>query len=185
MSRYSKDVTIGALGWIVGLVGIGYAVGTHTKLAKISERLDKSIDDLADNTEIDIPEELINKAIEKAVAIEAKKAVTAAANDALNSIKRDIHNSVSETINCEYEHIKESVLKEVTVAASKIDVNRVRRDVEAAAKKAALEKFDSNMDDILEQFNENLSNLSKIYNSMAGIATKNIDSGKEFVFKVG
>ena len=41
---------------LAGLVGIGYAIGTHTKLAKVSERLDRSIDEIADNMEFDIPE---------------------------------------------------------------------------------------------------------------------------------
>ena len=46
----------GVFGCAVGILGIGYAIGTNSKLSKISERLDLAIDDIADNTEIDIPE---------------------------------------------------------------------------------------------------------------------------------
>lgn len=39
---------------IVGLVGIGYAIGTHTRLAKVSDRLDKSVGELANGVDVDI-----------------------------------------------------------------------------------------------------------------------------------
>ena len=70
--RNSNDIFCILFG-IAGLVGIGYAVGTHTKLSKVSERLEKGIDDIANDMEFDIPEELVNIAINKAVQTEAKK----------------------------------------------------------------------------------------------------------------
>ena len=169
---------------IAGLVGIGYAIGTHTKLAKVSERLDKSINELAYGMEIDIPEEMVNKAIEKAVAEETERAVARATDVAIDSLKLDIRTKVMEAINEEYDQIKESVLKEITDKASKIDANRVRRDVEAAAKKAALEKFDDNLDDILEKFNDNLTSTSKIYSSIRDAISGSANQGKEFVFHI-
>lgn len=73
MSKH--DNFVGLLGVAFGLVGIGYAMGTHSKMAKISEKLDRSIDDLAGSTPIDIPSGMIERAVEKAVAAEAKQAV--------------------------------------------------------------------------------------------------------------
>lgn len=167
-----------------GLVGVGYGLCAHTKLAKVSGRLDKSIDDLADNTEIDIPEELVNKAVEKAVQAEAKRAVERATNETISAMKKDIHAEVQKEVNKEYDSIKDSVLKEITVSASKIDVTKVRRDVEEAAKEAALDKFDDNLDDILEKFNENLDNTSRIYSSIRETLSKGSNSGKEFVVRL-
>ena len=182
MSR-SNDI-IGVILGIAGLVGVGYAIGAHTKLAKVSDRLDKSIDEIADNMEFDIPEELINKALEKAVKVEATMAVDKATNEAISEIKRDIRSEVQHVINTEYDNLKETVLKEITSSASKIDVSRVRRDVEEAAEKAALEKFDDNLDDILDKFNNNLSNTAKIYSSIRNAIAKDSDSGKEFVVRL-
>lgn len=169
---------------IAGLVGVGYAIGTHTKLAKVSARLDKSIDEIADGTEIDIPEELVNKAVEKAVQTESRKAVERAANEAVTTIKRDIHAQIQKEIDAEYERIKETVLKEITASASKIDVSRVRREVEKAAKEAALKKFDDNLDDILEKFNDSLDNTTKIYSSIREAITRGSNSNKEFVVRL-
>lgn len=177
------DMFIGAAGWIVGLVGVGYAIGTRSKMAKISDTLNCSINDLANRTEIDIPEEMINRAVERAVAVEAKRAVVKATDEAIKEVKKDIHKQVSDAVESEYTDIKESVLKELTYEAAKIDAKRVRADVEKAAKEQALEKFDDNLDDILEKFNDDLENVSKIYKSIAGAMNKNNE--KEMVFRIG
>ena len=177
------DMFIGAAGWIVGLVGVGYAIGTRSKMAKISDTLNCSIEELANRTEIDIPEEMIHRAVERTVAVEAKRAVVKATDDALKDVKKDIHKQVSDAVEFEYSNIKESVLKEITYEAAKIDAKRVRADVEKAAKEQALEKFDDNLDDILEKFNGDLENVSRIYKSIAGAMNKNNE--KEMVFRIG
>ena len=178
------SVIIGVVGAIVGLTGIGYAVGTHSKLSRVSEKLDQAIDDLADRTEIDISESIINQAVKEAVANAADKAVKKATDDATKELKHDIHHRVSEAIKDEYDTLNKDVLKRITEESSKIDVNRVRRTIEDAAKKAALEKFDDNLDDILERFNENLNNTSKIYTSISQALTKSPNSGKEYVIRL-
>lgn len=169
---------------IAGLVGIGYAIGTHTKMAKISERLDRSINDLADNVEFDIPEKLVDKAIEEAAKNEARRAVEIATRETVEQVKNDIHTKVQREVDKEYDNIKESVLKEITVSASKIDASKVRKDVEEAAKKTALDKFDDNLDDILEKFNKDLENTSKIYGSIREALTKDSSSSKGFVVRL-
>ena len=180
----NKNNIIDILFGIAGLFGIGYAIGTHTKMAKIAERLDRSIDDLAAGTEIDISETLINKAVEKAAKDEAKRAVETATKEAIEQVKKDIHAKIQQEVEKEYDSIKDSVLKEITVSASKIDTNRVRRDVEEAAKKAALDKFDDNLDDILEKFNKDLDNTSKIYGSIREALSKDTNSSKGFVVRL-
>lgn len=161
------DNMVGLFGAGLGLLGIGYALGTHSKMAKISDKLDISIEDLASKTPVDIPEHMIERATEKAVALEVKNAVGKATDVVLKEVKRDIHKQVSDAIESEYSDIKESVLDEVTNEVAKIDVKRVRADVEKAAKEAVLEKLDDNMEDILENFNDQLKNTSRIYNSIA------------------
>lgn len=176
---------------VAGLVGIGYAIATHTKLAKISERLNHSIDSLTDDMEIDISEELIEKAVEKAVNAAAKNAVSIATNNAMVEIKRDIHSKVSAAVEREYGTIKDKVLSEATVSASKINVERVRREVEAAAKKAALDKFDVNLEGILEKFNGDLDNTVKIYSAIKNIVNPTTitpsatTNPREYVIRVG
>lgn len=176
--------TVNILIGLAGLVGIGYAIGTHTKLAKVGDRLDRGIDELAKDMEFDIPKELVNKAIDKAVEAEAERAVAKATNEAISSLKRDIHTQVQDALNTEYDNLKDSVLKEITEKAAKIDVSRVRRDVEKAAKEAAIKKFDDNLDDILEKFNTDLDNTGRIYSSIREAMTRSANSDKQFVVRL-
>lgn len=169
---FKFDNVVGVVGAAVGLIGVGYALATRSKMAKISENLERSIDDLASRTPVDIPASMIERATEKAVAAEVKLAVSKATDAAMTEIKRDVHKQVSDAVESEYSTLKETVLKELTEEASKIDLKRVRYDVEASAKKMALEKFDDNLDDILKDFNDNLENTSKIYKSIANTLSK-------------
>lgn len=59
---------------ILGLVGVGYAIGVHSKMKVMCDRLDTSIDNLANNTEIDIPAKVIDQAVQKAVERESYSA---------------------------------------------------------------------------------------------------------------
>ena len=167
MSKH--DNFVGILGAIVGLVGLGYAMGTHSKMAKISEKLDCSIDELASKTPIDIPNDMIERAVEKAVALEAKQAVGKATDVAIVAVKRDIHKQVTDAVESEYSNIKATVLEELTNEAAKIDAKRVRADVERAAKEIALEKFDDGVDDLLKKHNDELDNVTKIYKAIADV----------------
>lgn len=180
----NKNDMISILFGAVGLIGIGYAIGTHSKMARVSDKLNKSIDDIANGTEVDISEEIINRAVDKAVDSEAKRAVEQVTKETIINFKNDIHSQVHSAVVAEYDRIKDSVLSEISAEAAKIDISRVRRDVERMAKEAALKKFDDNLDDILEKFNNNLDNTSRIYSSIREAITKTPDSGKEFVVRL-
>ena len=181
MNKY--DNFVGLVGIAIGLVGVGYALGTHSKMAKISENLDRSIDDLASRTPVDIPDDMIKRAVEKAVAYEVKQAVGKATDVISADVKRDMHKQIGDAIESEYSNIKDQVLEELVTEASKIDAKRVRSDVEKAAKDIALEKFNDNLDDILDDYKSNLNNVTKIYKSFADAATPSNGGGT--VLRIG
>lgn len=182
MNKY--DSFVGLLGVTVGLVGIGYGIGMHSKMAKISEKLDYSIEELASKTPVDIPAGMIERAVERAVAVEVKDAVKKATDEAVAAVKRDIHKQVSDAVESEYSNIKETVLEELITEASKIDAKRVRADVERAAKERALEKFDDNLDDILSKHNDELENITKIYKAIADTVAPSKSNDNEMVLRI-
>ena len=179
------DGVVGLIGIAVGLIGVGYAFGTHSKMAKISENLDRSIEELAGQMPVDIPKDMIERAAEKAVAYEVKQAVSKTTDRIIVDVKRDIHKQVSDAVESEYSNIKDVVLEELTNEAAKIDAKRVRADVEKAAKDRALEKFDDNLDDILSNFNDQLKNTNKIYTSIADSMTRNQSTNGGTVLRIG
>lgn len=46
----------------LGLVAIGYAVGIHSRMKAVADKLDTSIDKIANDTEVEIPSKLIEQA---------------------------------------------------------------------------------------------------------------------------
>jgi hypothetical protein len=177
------DGVVGILGIAAGLVGVGYALGMRSKMTKIGEKLDRSIDELASNNPVDIPNDMIERAVEKAVSYGVKQAAGKATDAILADIKRDIHKQVSDVVESEYSNIKSTVLEELTTEAAKIDVNRVRSDVERAAKKRALEKFEENLDDITVDYKEYLASVSKIGKTFADAVAQ--PSHRETVLRIG
>ena len=177
------DGLVGIVGIGVGLVGIGYAVGTHSKMAQISANLDRSIEELANKTPVDIPDSMVERAVEKAVEREVKCAVAKATDAAVKEVRRDIHKQVGDAVEVEYSKIKETVLKEATDEAAKIDVKRIRNDIEEAAKKQALDKFDDNLDKITEEYKGYLSSVSRIGKTFADAVTQS--NNRETVLRIG
>lgn len=179
------DKLVGIVGIALGLVGVGYAMGTHSKMAKISNNLERSIDDLASQVPVDIPNDMIERAVDKAIAYEVKQAVGKVTDAVKCDVKRDLHKQIGDAIEEEYSNIKDVVLSELIEEASKIDARRVRYDVEKAAKEKAIEKFDDNLDEILENFNDQLKNTSKIYTSIADNMTKYKSNDSGTVLRIG
>ena len=175
MNKLDYEFFMGIIGIAAGMVGIGYAIGTHSEVARIGKKLDKSIDELASDIPVEIDEVVVKRAIERTV----KEEVTRTVN---NIVKDEVHKQVNDIVANEYSTIKDTVLCKLTESAAKINVDRVKSDVEKAAKERALKKFDDNLDDILGDFKNNLENVSKIYRSFADMASPN--SSRETVLKI-
>lgn len=176
MSKF--DSVVGFAGVVFGLVCAGYALGAHSKMAKVSDNLERSIDDLAGQIPVEIPRAMIERAMEKTVAYEVKQAIGRATDEVVADAKRDIRRQVSNAVESEYSNIKDTVLQKLVDESAKIDAKRVRADVERAAKEQALEKFDDKLDDIADEFKNklddymdeckgNLAVVNKVYKSFA------------------
>lgn len=183
MKSFDWDLVIGVTGFVVGLIGIGYAAGTRSKMNQVSEKLDKSIDDIIRDTRIDIPNGLIERAVERSVETKTRIAIDNTVSRAMQQADNIIRSSVSTAIKNQYGALKNQVLGEMTKRVSNINEERLRDDIYNAAKEKAVEKFEANLDDILEKFNSDLENVGKIYKSIANVMTKS--EGKEMTFRIG
>lgn len=163
---------IGFCGLVAGFAGVGYAVGVHTKMKDVCTKIDKSIDEIADEIEIkNIPEKLVDKAIDKAVEREVEREVTKAIDKAIREVKYDIHREVERTVKNEYADIKTRVSDEVSRSVSNLDMKELEKEIVKKAQAEVVRKFDNSLDDLLNKFNDNLKNTSRIYSSMANAIT--------------
>lgn len=157
MSKIDCDWIFGFGMMVAGLIGVGYGLGVHCKMKKLCEKLDTTIDDLSN----------IDQAVERAAERRARYAVDNAAADIISKMKSDIHSEVSSAVSDERKKISEKVTDTIAERVSKIDEDELRKDVVNKAKEQIAAKFDNKLDDILADFNSNLSNVSRIYRSIA------------------
>jgi len=160
--RINADSFVGVGICILGLVGVGYAIGVHSKMKVMCDRLDTSIDNLANNTEIDIPAKVIDQAVQKAVERESYSAVKRATEEVVADAKREIESRVGTAVKAQYDAISDGVADQIAKNVARIDESKLKKE---GVQKA--EKFDDKLDDLLEEFNGNLQNVGKIYKSIA------------------
>ena len=96
MKNSNLELIVGIGVAIAGMIGIGYAIGTRSKMNTLCEKLDTSIDKLSDDIPVDIPEKLVSRAIENAVQREVAAAVKLATNEVVAAAERDIQLQGSE-----------------------------------------------------------------------------------------
>ena len=177
--KKSMEFYMNAAGWVIGLVGAGYAVGVHCKMNALAKKLDSKIDRLADDAAIQIPEYIIKDAVDKAVVNRTDYAIQRATSAAITDIHAETARQVKSAINKEYVTLQGSVKKEIKDQLGRIDISDLREEVKDEAKNHLAES----MEDILDDFNDNLKNVKKIYGSISDAITGN-QSGKETVVKI-
>lgn len=183
--KFDINILIGVGGFALGLVGIGYAIGSRKKLNDISEKLETKIDEISWNLDSDvkIEETVVKEAIDRAVERKVAQEVNRAARNVTDRVRRDMENEVRTAVKAQYPDIRKSITDRVTVEVSKINVKTLTDAVREEARDKVVEKFDGELDDLLEKFNNDLDNVSKIYKS---IATKmSGDSSRDLKISLG
>ena len=173
MKENNLEFIIGLGGVVLGLVGIGYGLGSRKKLNDICTRLDKTIDELSDkDIEIELSDAIVNSAVEKAAEKEAKFAVSRAIKEIKYDIEHDMRQEVKSAVITQGTEIKQSVSKEIEKQVSRIDISDMKSEIVEKAKEEVADRLDKNLDGILEKFNGDLTNISKIYQSIASAMGK-------------
>lgn len=168
------------VGVAAGIVGIGYLIKTLNRMNEIKDIVDVAANDLSDKIHVDVSEALIEKAVNKVASEQVSAMVYKAANEAKHTICNDVKTKVSFAVNSAYDDIRKSVSEEITKQVGRVSIDSIRNEVIEKAKEAAAEKFDDELNDILEKFNGDLNNVSKIYRSIANTITRSDNSGLTF-----
>ena len=123
------------------------------------------------------------KAVDKAVDREVEYEVKTATNRIIRDIEKEIAAQVKTEVEKDRIDIEAKVSKEIEKQVSNIDLTAMKKDIKERASTKIMQKFDGNLNDILDNFNSNLTNVQKIYSSIAKSITRE-DSGKEMTFKI-
>ena len=171
--KMNLNVAIGIGGCVLGLVGVGYAIGSHRKLGDLCNKIGIAVKDLASRTDVDVSESMVKQAMHKAVDAETGRIVRRVSTQVVDYMVKDIHDQVGSVVASKKADISGAVTDRIAKEVSKIDMDALSAQVTEKAQAAVLEKFDGNLDGILNKFNNDLNNVSKIYNSIAQNMTNN------------
>ena len=170
-----SEKIIGCICGIVGLFGIGYAIGASSKLKSVSDAVNKSVDSIIADGKVDIPKEMINETIQNNVKEMVETTARWKVNDACNKAVREVEtslfnrisesaeNAVKQAYKCMEIDAKEKIAKELR----NIDISDLKNEVKEEAAQLVKDKLSSQMDDILDAYNANLMNVQNIYSSIA------------------
>lgn len=174
---------IAGVGFFMGLAGLGLGVSACREARKMANRVGVSVEALSRMEDIEIREAVIEDAVQKAVDREAAKAIAAAVNTVVNDTRKEIRKDVADGVKQVYPELKSALIKELTRQIGDIDISEIRDEALEKAKETAAEKLNSSMDGILDKFNEDLRNVSKIYNSISSMMGG--DRSKEMTLRIG
>lgn len=170
-----SEKIIGCICGIVGLFGIGYAIGASSKLKSVSDAVNKSVDSIIADGKVDIPKEMINETIQNNVKEMVETTARWKVNDACNKAVREVETSLFNKISESAENAVKQAYKSMEIDAKEkiakelrnIDVSDLKNEVREEATQLVKDKLSSQMDDILDTYNANLMNVQNIYSSIA------------------
>lgn len=171
----SSDLAIAMIGIVAGMLGVGYAIGQKKKLDDISDKVDKSIEELSADIKVDLSDTFIKRAVDRAVDRETAFAVRRAVDKVVKDIEENIDRQVKNAVSVVYSDTRKAVVDETAKKVSQIDIQVLRNEVVKQAKDQVAQKFDGSLNGILEDFNRDLNHVSKIYQSIA----QSFPNGKE------
>ena len=158
---------IGVTGITLSIIAIGYSIYQSVKINHMAKLVGTKVTNISNSIEVDVPESIVSEAVDLAVEREVTRSVRSISFDIRNSMASDIKKKVSTTVSDAYNSIKDSVSSETRRQVAKIDISDLRTEIKDEAKEKVLSKFDDDLKTILDDYNQNLSNVSKIYNSIA------------------
>lgn len=170
-----SEKIIGCICGIVGLFGIGYAIGASSKLKSVSDAVNKSVDSIIADGKVDIPKEMIDETIQnnvkEMVETTARWKVNDACNKAVREVETSLFNKISESaetaVKQAYKSMEIDAKEKIAKELRNIDVSDLKNEVKEEAAQLVKDKLSSQMDDILDTYNANLMNVQNIYSSIA------------------
>lgn len=107
--------SLGAFGIITGVLSLGYAAWQSYKLNKIANKMDMTLDEVDKKSNIDIEQDVIDTAVERAVQRKVNKATV----DTMNAVKADMHQTISSQVQKEVDNQYKTLSDEVAEEISK------------------------------------------------------------------
>lgn len=163
--------------WVLVGVSAASAVYCSVKMHQSNRYFKDAASRINDMTSVDVPQAIIDDAVEAAASKQIAKAVEKSVNKVRDAVDLETSRRVRDAVDLCYVGIRDDVTKEVKKEVFKISADAISREIRDDVKDQLLErlenKFDDIIDDVAASYTKNLDSMSKIYKSMADKMAEN------------
>ena len=163
----TKSAVLMAASAITTCAATGAAVYSAVKAKKLEEKLNETTDVVAGGIDIKLPEDILKAAVDKSVDRTVEEYAKSVSADLRSTMSETIKKDVNAVVGMEFEKVRPQVKEQLSKRIGSLNITSIKEDLIEEAKKAAKEKFESDLDKVLEDYSDNLANVSKIYQSIA------------------
>ena len=159
------------------------AVYCHRQMKKTVKLVSKAAEGVAELTVVDIQHDIVDMAINNAANREVGRVVNRAVHNVEDEMIHQTQKYVRDAVKESYGKLSKTVSDAIAMEAAKVDSNQIMEDATEKAKEMLLERFDGKLDGLMSDYQRNLDNVGKIYQSIASsMADK---AGKDVTLKLG
>lgn len=159
------------------------ALYCHSQMRKSVKLLNKAADSVAELTVVDVQQGIIDRAINNAANREVGRAVTRAVRLVEDEMTSETQKRVRNAVQQCQGKLQKAVTDAIAKEAAKVDKDDIMEEATERAKEMLLERFDGKLDGLMSDYQRNLDNVGKIYQSIASsMADK---AGKDVTLKLG
>ena len=159
------------------------SVYCHRQMKKTVKLVSKAAEGVAELTVVDIQHDIVDMAINNAANREVGRVVNRAVHNVEDEMIHQTQKYVRDAVKESYGKLSKTVSDAIAREAAKVDSNQIMEDATEKAKEMLLERFDGKLDGLMSDYQRNLDNVGKIYQSIASsMADK---AGKDVTLKLG
>ena len=159
------------------------AVYCHRQMKKTVKLVSKAAEGVAELTVVDIQHDIVDMAINNAANREVGRVIKRAVHNVEDEMIHQTQKYVRDAVKESYGKLSKTVSDAIAREATKVDSNQIMEDATEKAKEMLLERFDGKLDGLMSDYQRNLDNVGKIYQSIASsMADK---AGKDVTLKLG
>ena len=159
------------------------AVYCHRQMKKTVKLVSKAVEGVAELTVVDIQHDIVDMAINNAANREVGRVIKRAVHNVEDEMIHQTQKYVRDAVKESYGKLSKTVSDAIAREATKVDSNQIMEDATEKAKEMLLERFDGKLDGLMSDYQRNLDNVGKIYQSIASsMADK---AGKDVTVKLG
>ena len=157
-------IVVAGVVFVASLACLGYSVIRNRQMNRMIE---EAVGKVGELTPVNISDAIIDKAVTEAIDREVRKAAESASAKALTEISTETVKRVRGAVEGKYGALTRMISDQVAAEASKINHDKLMNDILSSASATAAEKFNEQLDTIIANYNENLGNISAIYQKLA------------------